>query len=260
MVSSIGIDSPEDRRILDEAIQITRTFKGLTTLKWPGPPGSELARLDGAVSGNITITDTLVSGQRSARASILHLTELFELGFEPRAAIAVSLSRAALVGAGRIIYVLGPEDPDERQTNAQKVATSQISSHLSAVRAANTFVDLEWLRAPDDLLQSLDSIRAEMPPSRVGDGAMIKEAAAIMADLLVKQGSSQESTTQLSEHLEWVWHVWSGTAHGWAWPKYFPGMKNESHDVAPGHWVTDFRALASLVQIALRLLKAGLRA
>src|SRR5699024_7797604 len=118
----------------------------------------------------------------------------------------------------------------------------------------------EWLHAPDDLRQVLETNRAEMPPSRVGDGMMIKEAASIMAGLLVKQGLSHVGTAELSEHLEWVWHVWSGTAHGWAWPNYFPGMNEESRDIAPGHWVTDFRALTSLVQIALRLLNDGLRA
>lgn len=89
---------------------------------------------------------------------------------------------------------------------------------------------------------------------------MIKETSQIMAELLVSQGITKESTIQLSEHLEWMWHVWSGVAHGWAWPKYFPGADSEDHDVAPGHWMTDFRVLSSIVQLSLQLLNEGFHA
>ena len=260
MTSSIGIDSPEDHRILNEAISISKTYKNLIILIWPGQPGSELAKLDEVIPGNITITDTLVSSQRTARASVLHLTSLFEQGVEPRATIAIALSRAALVSAGRIIYVLGPEDPTSRQTNAQKIVARQLGSHLSATRATNTFQELSYLKAPDSLVEYLQETKSALPGGGIGDGWMIKETSQIMAKLLVLQGLSEENIVQLSEHLEWMWHVWSGMAHGWAWPKYFPGADSEDHDVAPGHWVTDFRTLASTVQLALQLLNESLRA
>lgn len=259
MTSSIGIDSPEDHRILAEAISITHTYQALTAISWPGEEGSELARLDEAVEGNITITDTLVSSQRTARASILHLATLLEQGMEPRATIAVALSRAALVGAGRIIFVLGPADAVDRQRNAEKVITRQLGSHLSASRATSNFRELASLKAPDDLIHTLQECKETIPGGGIGDGLMIKETAQIMAKTLIRQGLSDEDTAQLSEHLEWMWHIWSGVAHGWAWPKYFPGIEAETHDVAPGHWVTDFRVLTSVVQVALQLLRDGLR-
>lgn len=260
MASSIGIDTAEDYRVLNEAISISKTYKSLTGLTWPGESGSELERLDEAVCGNITITDTLVSSQRTARASVLHLVSLFEQGVEPRATIAVALSRAALVSAGRIIYVLGPDDPENRQTNAQKIVARQLGSHLSATRATTSFQELAYLKAPDDLVEYLQETKSAIPGGEVGDGWMIKETSQIMANLLVSRGLAKEDTVQLSEHLEWMWHVWSGMAHGWAWPKYFPGGDSDDRDIAPGHWVTDFRTLTSTVQLALQLLNDGLRA
>lgn len=259
MTSSIGIDTAEDYRVLNEAISISKTYTSLTALTWPGEAGSELARLDEAVLGNITITDTLVSSQRTARASVLHLVSLFEQGVEPRATIAVTLSRAALVSAGRIIYALGPEEPASRQTNAQKIVARQLGSHLSATRATNSFQELAYLKAPDNLVEYLQETKSTIAGGEIGDGWMIKETSQIMANLLVSRGLEKEDTVQLSEHLEWMWHVWSGVAHGWAWPKYFPGADSDDHDVTPGHWVTDFRTLASTVHLALQLLNEGLK-
>ena len=90
---------------------------------------------------------------------------------------------------------------------------------------------------------------------------MVLEMAESMAQLLVSGGYSETGDVgALREHLAWVWHVWSGTAHGWAWPKYVPGLEDENHDVAPGHWATDYFQLAVIVQQAVRLVVDGLTA
>lgn len=88
---------------------------------------------------------------------------------------------------------------------------------------------------------------------------MVLEMADSMARVLV--GSEYQESGDLGalrEHLAWVWHVWSGTAHGWAWTKHVPGLDDDDHDVAPGHWATDFFQLAVIVRHAVRLVVDGL--
>lgn len=72
----LGVATEKDYEHLSAALAIAATYKPLLDgLRWPGPEGSEVHRLDRSVGGTITVTDTLVSSQRTARASVLHLNE-----------------------------------------------------------------------------------------------------------------------------------------------------------------------------------------
>ena len=259
MVSRLGIDGPEDERQLAIALEITKTFKSLTDeLRWPGPEGSEVSRLDEAVHGDISVTDTLVSSQRTARATILHLSTLLEEGMEPRASVALTLSRAALLSAGRIIYILGPSDPAVRVRNAERVVRSQASSQHRALKAFGGFSQLSALQAPDGLVSTLEETLKALPAGNITDTEMIRTAGDIIIEILSRRGDTSTEEV-LREHLEWMWNVWSGAAHGWAWPKYVPGLDDPNHDVAPGNWVLDFVNLAMITHLAFVQLAASFR-
>lgn len=104
MASRLGLDTDEDFALLERALTVTATYRPmLEDLRWPAPAGSELARLDAVIKSNISPTDTFVASQRTAVAAVLHLAELFGQDLEPRASVAITLSRAALVSAAHIV-------------------------------------------------------------------------------------------------------------------------------------------------------------
>ena len=260
MVSRLGYDTDADFELLRHTLAVTESYKPmLDALTWPSHESSELARIDSLVGSNITVTETCITGQRTAVGCVLHLAELFRQGIEPRASVAVSLSRTALVSSAHIVYVLGAPDPDIRVANARTVLRRQAGSHLSSTREFAEFESLIGLRPPADLVLTLETARRNIGGSGAGEGAMVLEMADSMARVLV--GSEYQESGDLGalrEHLAWVWHVWSGTAHGWAWQKHVPGLDDDDHDVAPGHWATDFFQLAVIVQHAVRLVVDGL--
>lgn len=262
MVSRLGYDTEADLELLRHTLAVTDSYKSMVDgLMWPADESSELARIDSLIDSNITFTETCVVGQRAAVGCVLHLAELFREGLEPRASVAVSLSRTALVSSAHIVFVLGASDPDVRVVNARSVLSRQAGSHASAIREFAGFEDLAGLRPPHDLAPALERSRRRIGGSGTREGAMVLEMADSMARLLVAGGFSEsEDLGALREHLAWVWHVWSGTAHGWAWPKYVPSLGDEDHDVAPGHWATDYFQLAVIVQQAVRLVVDGLTA
>lgn len=260
MVSRLGYDTDEDLELLRHTLTVTDTYKPmLDGLTWPADASSDLTRIDSLIGSDITFTDTCVVAQRAAVGSVLHLAEMFRQGLEPRASVAVSLSRTALVSSAHIVFVLGARDPDVRVANARSVLRRQADSHASAIREFTGFEELAALRPPHDLSPALESSRRQIGGSGTREGAMVMEMADSMAQQLISGGYSEAGDLGvLREHLSWVWHVWSGTAHGWAWPKFVPGLEDDNHDVAPGHWATDYFQLAVIVQQAVRLVVDGL--
>lgn len=261
MVSRLGRDTPEDEQIVQRVLAITDTYKALTDdLRWPGPDGCELTRLDDLVESNITVTHTLISSQKAARASMLHLAWLLEGGLEPRVAVTASLSRAALVSAVRIVYVLGPVDPATREDHARRVLRGQAVSHLRGVTAFSSFEDLVALIPPETLKDDLTASRDALDGGGVTDTQMIADTAAVIARTIADSAPDHlGEVAAKGEHLAWMWNVWSGIAHGYAWPTLVPGVQDDGQQVMPGHWVTDFGTLSSIVLLALHLLRDGLK-
>lgn len=152
-----------------------------------------------------------------------------------------------------------PDQPEIREHHTRAVLNRQAGSHLSAVREFAAFEQLTALKAPAELVQYLESAKKGIAGTGRGEGAIVLDMADSMAEALVSAGHNDPGArTHLREHLAWMWHVWSGQAHGWAWPKYVPGRDDPDHDVAPGHWVTDYFQLTAIVQQAVRLLVDGL--
>lgn len=186
-----------------------------------------------------------------------HLAHLLEEAGEPRASVVASLSRAALVSTGRLIYVLGPSDSAERVEHARQVSVQQARSHSSLVTRSRGFTKLAGLQAEEVPEHAADPCVEEI--SRLGNGArdgdMLSSIAGTMAEFATRGSTTSEDRTsvqkQLQEHIEWMWNVWSGMAHGYAWPDLAPGERSTTQHTVPGHWVGDFLQFASFTQLAL---------
>ncbi|GAA1575663.1 hypothetical protein GCM10009763_23750 [Dermacoccus profundi] len=73
MVSRLGYDTDADFELLRHTLAVTESYKPmLDALTWPSHESSELARIDSLVGSNITVTETCITGQRTAVGCVLH--------------------------------------------------------------------------------------------------------------------------------------------------------------------------------------------
>lgn len=259
MRSRIGNNTDESNEVLLAAVAIVGTFEAIEQrILMPPHERSEIARIDAALGADIWVSHTLAVSARTSMATMTHLAQLLGAVGEPRASVVATLCRAALVSTGRLIYVLGPRDADERVEHARQVSRQQARSYLAMVKSAREFTELEGLQAervPDDADDPFTEEIDRLGKGGMGDGAMLKSTARTMAEALARDSANgtdePQTQKQLQEHIEWMWNVWSGMAHGYAWPDLIPGEKSSHQHIVPGHWVGDFYQLASFTQLAL---------
>lgn len=267
MLSRIGNDTDDSNEILLSALAIVGTFEDIERrIVMPPHERSELARIDATVDAKIRVSHTLAVSARTSMATMRHLADLLDVGGEPRASVVATLSRAALVSTGRLIYVLGPFDADERVENARQVSRQQAGSYLAMIESARDFTEFETLQAERVPNQDSDPFAKEVDRLGKGgtrDGAMLKSTAHTMAEAIARDSAhgtdNSQVQKQLQEHIEWMWNVWSGMAHGYAWPDLVPGERSADQHIVPGHWVGDFHQLASFTKLALSHLREASR-
>ena len=118
-------------------------------------------------------------------------------------------------------------------------------------RAAEKFVVLTALVPPQEVLDP-QRVRAKAVTNeaeKLTETAALEKAAAVFAKILSAHPSySDDMATQLREHLAWTFNVYSGVAHGFAWPQLVP--RTES---LPGHFVGELTTVASITHMAFDL-------
>ena len=77
---------------------------------------------------------------------------------------------------------------------------------------------------------------------------MLTAAAEITADHLRSKGyvDNDMMKTVLAEHYQWIFNIYSGVAHGFAWPRLVPGTES-----MPGDFSADLWATVCAAQIAI---------
>jgi hypothetical protein len=95
----------------------------------PSEAGSELADLSAALpDAPVAIEESLAVGIESAYGAVHHIAHLLgeETSFPP--IVLSSLLRTALLGAGRAVYAIGPDDPDVRISNSLVVRARSLKA------------------------------------------------------------------------------------------------------------------------------------
>lgn len=255
----IGNTTTRSQLELERTLKVTETFPHFARVL-PPQAGSELARLDAEVQGKVPIGVTLDAAMRSATDALDHLRLFLSQGVAPPAAVVMALSRVALLGTSRVLYVLGPQDRNERVDHLQRVARAETHSFHRMLKTGAA-----WEHFPLGAGQVLVAeVKAELdanPGPRVTDTSMVTEIPQTVAAAFVRaehDGFSDQNEATLREHMQWMWQVWSGGAHGWSWPEHLPGSNDVQHRV-PGDWVSDLSLLASLTQLALKTLARATR-
>lgn len=213
--------------------------------------GSELATLSARLpDAPVSLVHSMRAGLSASRGSLDQIKTVFEAKAPMRRTALFSMTRSALVGAARVIFVLGSDDTEHQLQNARTVLQQEAASFLRGVEAMDTFKHLRAFRPPEGLTARMhDQIRelgGERPP---GDGKTIGQMALAVGELLERSGLADATTGDaLAEHVAYIWNAYSGEAHAFGWPR-----------LIPGDFVADFGLVASVSHLAfdLALRKAG---
>lgn len=168
-----------------------------------------------------------------------------------------SLARTALLGSARVVYMLGPEDHEERLSNTIDILAVEGKSLMRAYSTFSSFTQLGQLVPPVEVVaKQEDRLSAIGDRGRLGEQGILNRTAAVAAQLLASAGLSatdaehEENETTLKEAYQWVFNTFSGTAHGFAWPRLVPGTADMS-----GHFIGDFGLTVDLAYLAVDLVE-----
>jgi len=234
---SLGLDAPESDEHLRRTLALIDHLEEPQTHSWISASpsaSSEIARLNKAVpDGPVSLEGTL----RSATMSALESAAQIRFSIQCRHYTLTSLRammRTILMGAGRLGFVALPDAIEVREANAATLVRQEARSFKHALKDVNGITNVLGLKwEPDKVDEFEQQIAGVNTDGLRGDRAMIREAAGLMG----AQAATADPTigqAALRDHLTWVWHTSSGSAHGFDWQSR-----------ASGDFVTDIGAVAS---------------
>src|SRR5699024_6905917 len=235
----LGLDTPEAHEQLQRTIAVIEHLEDPRTHGWlsqPPSPSSETARLATAVpDGPVSLESSLRSAAMSALEAAAHIR--FSIQSEH---YTLPSLRTILRGAGRRGYVALP-DPDQlREANATVLVGQEARSLNQALGNISQITQLPGPKWRPDDVRSFDQKIAAVNTVRLpGDRAMIREAAKLIGTEVAAADNTVGQTT-LRDHLTWIWHTSSGSAHGFDW---------QSH--ASGNFITDIAAAVSAFHFSI---------
>ncbi|QCR53224.1 hypothetical protein C1N80_06265 [Brachybacterium sp. SGAir0954] len=209
-------------------------------------PGSEVDRLEQAV-----LQDPVDLSHSLGFAATAALDSLQEIAIIVRGNASIltplrGMMRTALMGAGRVGYVILPDSPEEREAHAGMVVSHEAVSLGRALASFGSFTELPGLApTPDELAMLLEQIQAHPRGKKEGEAAMIQASAELVARAIAEQDPAQPAGV-LAEQLAYIWNTASGAAHGFYW----------QHDFEHGSFVADLGAVVSAVYYSLDALRA----
>ena len=260
MSSTIGCYTSGDQRKLREAYDLfVACDSGLRGMAGRPREGSRLFRLDREESLLISPSRTLQHSLLTAITNGVHAgkTAINAPKPGPDAWVMAPPSRAILVGATRVIYVLLGGSEDEQYARARRVAVNEVSKYVNLLKQAAGFSDLKRLKAPEDTVKAMTGERDRLQAAGVKnlhDTDTIKESGNAVRAALQARGIPLEQSKAVVEQLQWAWNVWSGMTHGLGWPELAPGDFTEDGVYPlPGSWVSDYHVMAAVTSFATQL-------
>ncbi len=137
----IGLDGPEDYAALQKTLAMIQVIGQLgdSLPEDPallGEPGSDLADLMSALpEPPVDLRLSISAGLATARAALLQISGFIVDGVPTTPSVLHTLVRSALLGVGRVVYVLGPPSAEARQENARMVLRQEGNSLMRAYSA-----------------------------------------------------------------------------------------------------------------------------
>lgn len=266
----IGLHGPEDQEQLIRALASIESMAELCgkvpdDLTLLSATGSELKRvIDALPEPQVDLRLTITEGLAVAHGSLgLVRNIIVDNGPPIVPAVLPVLLRSALLGACRVLYMLGPETERERIANARVVLQQEAYSFYQAYTQFAEFEQFGALVPPPDQVTVYEARRAKLLEGGRprGEARILDSMAEVVSKLLAAAESDAPKTEvdnhakTIKEHVRWLFHVHSGIAHGFGWPRLVPSTQS-----LPGHFIADLTMIASLAHLAadVTLRRAGL--
>lgn len=184
---------------------------------------TELGRLrDALPDGPINLAKCLPNTATIMRLSLEIVRDWLFTSGVPAVPLAIQ-ARTILMGAGRILYCLGPGSFDKCLEHAQRVLLQEANSCLRALKASRQFQALNAQGPSKDAVEGVSAqvkaLTAIPGVQAMGEVSMLKGMAAEVAALLPDESSAAQAH---QEHVSWMFHRYSGYAHGYGWPSMLP--------------------------------------
>lgn len=209
------------RHAIDDAI--SRHDRLIASYDNRMPGHTELGRLcDALTVGPINLAKCLPNTATITRFSLEIVRDwLFSSGVK---AVPLAIqARTILMGAGRILYCLGPSSFEERLEHAQRVVLQEASSCLRALKAARHFQALSAQAPSEDAVEAVSAqvkaLTAATGEQAMGEASMLQGMADVIAALLPDEDSAAQAH---HERVSWMFQRYSGYAHGYGWPIMLP--------------------------------------
>lgn len=237
LMYSFGLDTPDSHQYLQRTLAVIEHLESSATYEWitaAPASSSEIARLESTLPcGPVSLVSSLRSGAMSALESAAHV----RFSLQSRHYTLTSLRammRTVLMGAGRLGSVALPDTASAREKNAAALVGQEARSlkhALNDIKEITNLPGLQW--TPDDVREYERQISEVKTVGLPGDRAMIREAARLMG-ARATEADPRIGPAAPSDHLTWVWHTSSGSAHVFDWQTR-----------ASGDFVTDIGAVVS---------------
>lgn len=227
MPLSLGLDSEEAHDHLVRQLQTISIIRELAeNIAIPPEEGSDLQVLVERL-GDTPVH--LGRGIQNYLRMAIHCLSRVEVELETpdRASVFVlqALLRPVLMSAGRVVFLLGPDDPDVQLERGRIILRQELYSYSKALGKFSEFDFLRGLKPPEEVRYSVraqfDSIKAEVP-HRSEEAILDQMADYIAIGIREKFGSGSDSAV-LKEMVKHSWHTYSGASHGYVWPDNVPG-------------------------------------
>lgn len=227
VVVDIGLGADGAIEHLRRQLAIVESIDRLDGQLSPDPsmlaePGSELAALaETAPDAPVNLLLSVRAGLTAARGALDQIASLLGHNVPTDTIVLQALLRTALLGAGRVVFALGPADPGQRQRNVRVVLRQDRRSLMQGLNSFAEFEHLALLKPQGGYLEEQrrkdKALRDGSQPA--GEAMILKEVARVIGEQLATSGFDGPAAPDvLAEHIMWIWHAYSGAAHGYAWP------------------------------------------
>lgn len=227
-------------------------------------PNSDLARLiDALPEPQVDPRLTITHGLGLARSSLGLVREILLDNRVIGPAVLPVLLRSALLGAGRVLYMLGPQDAHKRLSNSTVVLQQEAESLYRAYTQFEGFEQFGALVPPPETISIYEGRRVSLLQGGRprGEAEMLEGMAQVIGEMLaaadtaVPQQEPDDDSATIAEHVRWIFQTYSGVAHGFAWPSLVPGTAS-----LPGHFIADFTTVVNIAHAAaeMTLRRAGI--
>lgn len=216
-------------------------------------PGSPLALLDGDLvlaTALVPPHQTVLDGLRACQQALAMVNYFVHQGGPLNKAMFGTIMRMGTLGAAHVIYMLEPDDHDQRVERAKDLARAENFSWYRWYRdwtapthqgtAAQNETELtepdhsgpieiaeqEWVAKYQAQNASLIPPKAHLPPSTAPkqagppsphDGALWDNLAAVLAN---SYESDFQTPNDAIRQIKALWNFGSGATHGWGWVWY----------------------------------------